>query len=168
MQKGRDWILVSEGSGRNRLQTSLWKPPECGCCPQDHGLWSSAWMEGCGAAQPAQSHRGTPTSHSHVSLRLGICPLMFINYRAYTTRFNFVDYSRNTVNPVLSVCKRPTLCMVRKRYKNRVLLFAATSKSAILSVKVGKVCQGNTSHTSQRWRFMRQDELYKTLLIFGL
>lgn len=80
---------------------------------------------------------------------------MFVTYREYTTHFNFVDYSTNTVNPVLSVCKRPTWCTVRKRYKNRVLLFAATSKSAILSVKVGKVCQGNTSHTGQRLRFMR-------------
>lgn len=46
MQKGRDWILVSEGSGRNRLQTSLWKPPEYDCCPRGHGLWSSAHAEG--------------------------------------------------------------------------------------------------------------------------
>lgn len=46
MQKGRDWILVSAGSGRNRLQISLWKPPEHSCCPQCHGLSSSAQMEG--------------------------------------------------------------------------------------------------------------------------
>lgn len=107
------------------------------------------------AAQQAQRHRGTHSSHSYATLQLGICPLMFITYRAYTTQFNFVDCSANTANPVLSVCKRPTWCTVRKHYKNRVLLFAAPSKSTILSVKVGKVCQGNTSHTRQRWRFMR-------------
>lgn len=48
---------------------------------------------GYGAAQTAQRHRGTHLSHSHTSLQLGICPHMFITCRAYTTQFNFVDYS---------------------------------------------------------------------------
>lgn len=88
----RDWILVSAGSGRNRLQISLWKPPEYGCCPQGH--WAVFSLDGgYGAAQTAQRHRGTHLSHSHTSLQLGICPHMFITYRAYTTQFNFVDYS---------------------------------------------------------------------------
>lgn len=154
MQKGRDWILVSAGSGRNRLQMCLWSLQNTLLSP---GPWPVVFSSyrGHGAAQQAQRHRGTHSNHSHKSLQLGICPLMFITYTANTTQFNFVDYSRNTVNPVLSVCERPTWCTVRKCYKNRILLFAATSKSTILSVKVGKVCQGNTSHTSQRWRFMR-------------
>lgn len=91
MQKERLDFSLS-GSGRNRLQISLWKPPEYGCCPQGH--WAVFSLDrGYGAAQTAQRHRGTHLSHSHTSLQLGICPHMFITYRAYTTQFNFVDYS---------------------------------------------------------------------------
>lgn len=155
MQKGRDWILVSAGSGRNRLQISLWKPPEYGCVPRAMvcalQLGWRVWS--CSASTKTPWH--SLESQSHVPVVGNLSPRVYNLQSKYCTiRLCWLLYS-TPVNPVPSVCKRPTWCTVRKRYKNRVLLFAATSKSAILSVKVGKVCQGNTSHTSQRWRFMR-------------
>lgn len=58
MQKGRDWILVSEGSGRNRLQTSLWKPPEYDCCPRAMacGLQLMQRVQSCSASTKTPWH----------------------------------------------------------------------------------------------------------------